>query len=334
MAAVAAPAQHQPSMPLLLLVEQTVLREIVERRVLLDLAPVKTEDGRVSFLPTLNYTSTVPGQLSMSLQDCECTEPCMVLCRMVAGHYRRTQDQRPDAVEEARVILHSDPKKRYTLKSVVTVRYGASSPFKQVTILLQVYDIVCPRPSTGAGLHLNRARMEGTLCDVKLVVEGVELPAHRNVLALRSPVLSNMLTGDFKEARDGRVELLDFSSGAVAKFLEFLYTDQIGDWANSELELLQLSDKYMVPELRSECALRLWSCDPLRALEVLHAAGLCDIVSGPLRRRLTATVVENHKILADTEQWAVFSATYPVLVDTMLGPGSQPSDAPVSVWSL
>ncbi|XP_026289630.2 BTB and MATH domain-containing protein 40-like [Frankliniella occidentalis] len=145
-----------------------------------------------------------------------------------------------------------------------------------------------------------------------------------------------MLTGDFREARECRVEVVDFSKGAIEKFLEFLYTDHVQDWGGCEMELLQLADKYMVPELRDECSLRLWTCDAPRALEVLRAAGLCELISRPLRRRLTAVVVFNMDSLVGTKEWAEFQATYPVLADSMLGSSdsSRKSDSTTSVWAL
>ncbi|XP_052133037.1 kelch-like protein 21, partial [Frankliniella occidentalis] len=206
-----------------------------------------------------------------------------------------------------------------------------------VTVTFKVYDMTVSRPPTGLGLYLNQARLEGNLCDVKLVLDGgLELDAHRTVLAARSPVLNKMLTGDFKEARESRVRLhLDHTptaacQTAIAKFVEYVYTDEIADWENCELELLKLADMYMVPELRLDTELRLWSCDALRALEVLHAAGLGDFIGRKLRRRLTAIVVHNiadlTRDLAGSVLWNEFEKTYPALVDSMFSYAAKPSD--------
>ncbi|KAK3907576.1 BTB/POZ domain-containing protein [Frankliniella fusca] len=171
----------------------------------------------------------------------------------------------------------------------------------------------------GVRLCLNRARREGDLCDIKLVVEGVELPAHRLVLAARSPVLHKMLTGSFKEATEGRVELVDFSREAVKKFLHYLYTDEVHSWKDSVIELLQLADKYMIPELRSFCELKLWDCGPSVAVKALQAAGYSEVLSSQVRRRLSQIVLDNLKTLADTEEWGEFQTVDPIISDTILG---------------
>ncbi|XP_052120097.1 uncharacterized protein LOC113218321 [Frankliniella occidentalis] len=209
-----------------------------------------------------------------------------------------------------------------------------------VTIIFMVYDVATTRPTSGLGICLNQARLLGDLCDVKLVVDGVELDAHRTVLAARSPVLNKMLTGDYKEAREGRVELdLDGTSpaalrAAVDKFLEYLYTDRIQDWGDSEIDLLRLADLYMVPELRADCEVQLWGCDCQRALQVLHAVGLNEVISRKLRRRLTATVVQSMWRLRGDEAWDEFEKTYPVIVDSMFSMPAHPPENFVLDWSL
>ena len=47
----------------------------------------------------------------------------------------------------------------------------------------------------------------GSLADVDLIVEGKGFPAHKAVLAAASPVFHRMFTGDFKEGKDGKVEV-------------------------------------------------------------------------------------------------------------------------------
>ncbi|XP_026280176.1 speckle-type POZ protein-like isoform X1 [Frankliniella occidentalis] len=338
-----------PGMRLLQVSEQTVRRRTVEKLKLelerFPLTPLRIKGGLLSFKPSLLAHQVKEDDsrctVSLYLRNCEGSDRLLVLCRMTGGFYARGQSQEAPArapqVVERRFIINCDEddgetRRAFDMDEVISLQ--PDHPFDQVTVLFHVYDVASPRAAVGVGHHLNQARLQGNLCDLKLVVEGVELLAHRLVLAARSPVLSNMLTGDFREAREGRVELVDASRVVVEKFLEFLYTDLIEEWQDSELELLQLAHKYMVPELGTECSLRLWSCDPPGALEVLHAVGLSEIICGPLRQRLTAIVVDNHKVLADTPQWLEFKKTFPVLVDTMLGHKAQTSYTMASVWSL
>ncbi|XP_026294437.2 kelch-like protein 28 [Frankliniella occidentalis] len=335
-------AERHASMPLLLLAEQTVdgasLKKSSETT-RTHLAKLETKDKRVSFVPVMERkiekdAGSACECLSLDL-FCSHTDAnsLMIQCKMTVEDYdlKSTKITNQTIKEESFVLKDSGHN-----AGVVSLKTN-SLHNKKVTVLFMVYSISAPHPATGAGLHLNRARSEGTLCDVKLLVDGVELPAHRAVLAVRSAVLNRMLTGtgDFKEAREGRVELVDTSAAAVEKFLEFLYTDRIEVWHDSELDLLHLAEKYMVPELRTECCLRLWSCEPPRALSLLNATALATgtTISSALRQRLTTIVANNLQTLTSTKEWADFKAAYPVIVDTMLGASrAQTRTSTLSVW--
>lgn len=326
---------------LLVLSEQVCPVETVKKRTQIYLATVEAEtaDKRVSFKPSLAVKND---QLSLSLGSVVSTVPCMIHCKMYT-HLGYTVEQRrktPDA--EAFVPLRSARDQPNILWLPTPPASTTENKISMVTVIFMVYDIDASRPTTGLGLCLNTARLEGALCDVKLVVaSGVELPAHRTVLAARSAAFNKMLTGDFKEARELRVNLgLEETSpaackAAIEKFLEYLYTDRIQDWGESEVELLKLADMYMVEELRADCELELWSCDPPRALKVLSAAGLSEqIISSKLRRRLTATVQHNMDTLSTTALWKEFEKTYAVVVDSMLSLESEPLEGCLHHWSL
>ncbi|CAD7699590.1 unnamed protein product [Ostreobium quekettii] len=101
----------------------------------------------------------------------------------------------------------------------------------------------------------------GKLCDVTLVVQGTELPAHSQVLALESCFFRKMfadLLGD-GQSRDGgtlRVPLDDSISVEDAKTLiAFLYhrRSEVDEVKEAEL-LTWMADKYDVPRL-------LWICE-------------------------------------------------------------------------
>lgn len=343
--------QH-PEMRLLHLVEYTARTDILKKQSECSLAEVKTKDGRTSFEPALRFTNTrgiQPGhsyqsmqlEVQVSLRKCKtlCATPPIVHCVMVgwpatkkAPQNAATQQQLPQPTSDTSVVSKHVVLDGKSFENVLSL----FDTFQRVAVRFMVYDITDVHPPGGVRLCFNEARLKGLFCDMKLVVEGVELPAHRMVLALRSPVLDKMLmSGNFREAKEGHVELVDFSRSAVEKFLEFLYTDSIHNWGAREVELLLLAEKYMVPELRDVCSLRLWTCDAPYALKVLYAAGLHEILSRPLRRRLTAIVMDNMETLANSKDWVAFQAAYPVLADSMLGSADRTSDSVTcSVWSL
>jgi hypothetical protein len=55
----------------------------------------------------------------------------------------------------------------------------------------------------------------------------VELPVHKLVLAMRSPVLRGMLHSDMAEARLGRIVIRDVIPPAAKAMVHFLYTDRL-----------------------------------------------------------------------------------------------------------
>lgn len=66
-----------------------------------------------------------------------------------------------------------------------------------------------------------------------------------------------MFTGNFSEREAQRVPIEGPSKDAFSKFLEFLYSEAVSDWSGSEVDLLELADRFMVGSLRAECEARL-----------------------------------------------------------------------------
>ena len=68
---------------------------------------------------------------------------------------------------------------------------------------------------------------QNLLCDVILVADGLEIPAHRAVLAACSPYFYAMFTGDLTEAHTERIVLQEIDGKALALLVEFMYTAEI-----------------------------------------------------------------------------------------------------------
>lgn len=78
------------------------------------------------------------------------------------------------------------------------------------------------------GRALFEARSTAALCDVVLCVDGRDFPAHKAVLAARSPVFQRMFTDGFKETTEKRVMVEDApSQRAFLAFLEYLYSEKV-----------------------------------------------------------------------------------------------------------
>jgi len=85
--------------------------------------------------------------------------------------------------------------------------------------------------------------------DVSLVAESGEVVrAHRNVLAVASPVLAAAFTSGMKEATMGQVELSDTTAPVIQGVLKFLYTGHAPVYLDS-MQVWTFAHKYQVIEL-------------------------------------------------------------------------------------
>jgi hypothetical protein len=67
-----------------------------------------------------------------------------------------------------------------------------------------------------------------SFADVVLEVDGVSLHAHRSVLSARSPVFRAAFSSDMQEGRKHHMKIEDVDVTTMKRFLEFLYTGNIG----------------------------------------------------------------------------------------------------------
>jgi speckle-type POZ protein len=104
------------------------------------------------------------------------------------------------------------------------------------------------------------------MSDVRFLVEGQEVPAHRAILAVRSEYFRVLLfNGHMRESVQATVaggtinpsapiELRDVSHTVFLKVLEYLYTDTVRD-VNLEdrIHLLIASEQFMLDRLKALC---------------------------------------------------------------------------------
>ncbi|CAL8105876.1 unnamed protein product [Prunus armeniaca] len=81
----------------------------------------------------------------------------------------------------------------------------------------------------------------------------VPVPAHKAVLANRSPVLRAMLDIEMKESLSGTIKIGDVSYDALRAFVNFLYTAEVCLDQQLACELLVMSEKYQVQHLKDFC---------------------------------------------------------------------------------
>ncbi|KAJ1269251.1 hypothetical protein BS78_07G196600 [Paspalum vaginatum] len=112
------------------------------------------------------------------------------------------------------------------------------------------------------GSHLGLLLDSGDGSDVSFVVDGEEFPAHRAVLAARSPVFKAQLLGSMADAKMSSIILHDITPETFRVMLRFIYTDacpeddELGDDFPSEmlLNLLAAADRFALGRLKLLCA--------------------------------------------------------------------------------
>jgi hypothetical protein len=74
---------------------------------------------------------------------------------------------------------------------------------------------------------MQELRNEDKLCDITLIVQGVEIKAHKLVLAANSHYFRSMFTGDMLESRSSVVELKDVEPEAISLLVQYSYTSRL-----------------------------------------------------------------------------------------------------------
>ena len=98
------------------------------------------------------------------------------------------------------------------------------------------------------------------LSDVRFVVreskggsKGKNIPAHKFVLAISSPVFYAMFYGELAETKDS-VEISDCEYESLLELFRFIYSDEANLTPDNVMQLMYLADKYMLPSLADKCS--------------------------------------------------------------------------------
>ncbi|XP_002444723.1 BTB/POZ and MATH domain-containing protein 1 [Sorghum bicolor] len=155
---------------------------------------------------------------------------------------------------------------RFVERSVLESLYVTNGSFIIVCgVKVVVGDDPIEVPPSDIGSHLGLLLDCAEGSDVSFVVDGKKFPAHRNVLAARSPVFKAQLMGSMADANMSSITLHDIVPATFKVMLRFMYTDacpeesELGDYPDEMFRhLLAAADRFALDRLKLLCASKLW----------------------------------------------------------------------------
>ncbi|RLN03013.1 hypothetical protein C2845_PM13G23040 [Panicum miliaceum] len=155
---------------------------------------------------------------------------------------------------------------RFIKGSDVELNYLANGLARFIcgVIVIQENPTPISMPPPDIGNHLGRLLDCAIGSDVSFTVDGEQFPAHRAVLAARSPVFEAELFGSMAEATMPSITVQDIEPAAFKVMLRFIYTDsfpadsELGDSPAEMLQhLLAAADRFALDRLKLICSLKL-----------------------------------------------------------------------------
>ena len=118
---------------------------------------------------------------------------------------------------------------QFVLRRVLKSLYVTNGSFTIACRIkvLQKDPLDVPPPDIGSHLGRLLECPDGGGSDVTFVLDGEEFPAHRAVLAARSPVFMAQLLGSMADAKMPSITLLDITAATFKALLRFIYTDDL-----------------------------------------------------------------------------------------------------------
>ncbi|CAM0911930.1 unnamed protein product [Alopecurus aequalis] len=154
--------------------------------------------------------------------------------------------------------------RQFFYRTTLEEQFSGESQITFVCTIMVIDISPIPVPPSDIGTHLGCLldRPDGT--DVSFIIDGETFPAHRWVLAARSPVFRAELFGSMTEATMQFITLHEIAPATFRIMLRFMYTDvlpgedELGD-SPPEIyrDLLAAADRYALDRLKLMCAQKL-----------------------------------------------------------------------------
>ncbi|XP_055317746.1 BTB/POZ domain-containing protein 6-B-like [Sitodiplosis mosellana] len=107
--------------------------------------------------------------------------------------------------------------------------------------------------NTFVAQSISKLYLNAELCDVKFVLKDHQIPAHKYILAVASPVFNAMFFGPIKEEQE-KIEIVDATINGFKEFIQFFYLGEVTLTMEHIVEVARLADKYDMIDCMNMCA--------------------------------------------------------------------------------
>jgi speckle-type POZ protein len=108
-----------------------------------------------------------------------------------------------------------------------------------------------------------------------ILSDGQEVPVHKNIMSIRSPVFERMMEINMRESEESKCKIEDIEGRVMMEFLRFIYCGHVENIDEIAADLLYVANKYDVPDLKPLCSISMVS--KLALENVLQTAVLADL---------------------------------------------------------
>ena len=144
--------------------------------------------------------------------------------------------------------------------------------------------------------------IDTSFADVTIRCANAEFKAHKAILASQSPVFKKMLVSDMKEKKTSVIEIPDVDHAVISDMLEYFHTGSAPNLDTYVKELLNIADKYELPQLLAKCEEKLKSELKVdNAIEVLILADMHNAVH--LKETCLNYIRHNSAAVQRSSQW-------------------------------
>jgi BTB/POZ domain len=153
--------------------------------------------------------------------------------------------------------------------------------------------------------------------DVTFIAGDQEIPAHKALLAAKSPVFAAMFKSKMKEEQTNRIEITE-EVAVFEELLRFIYTGNVENLDNNTEDLFVASDKYGIDQLKMLCEIEL--IENLNAGNAVQRLVLADLHgTANLKCEAIDLINSNAEEVSKTLGWKALIETKPHLLAEIYG---------------